>query len=154
MCSIGVENHIKLSALPFHLNLKSCHIHKWSLKYEIIRIHHECESGIEKSVPRITEWHHELWRVMTNGDHEGRIFLSHPHTNNEFFFLLPTKYFILYWKSMKKSSRKSQIRWDAKWWHHFNITMTSRIDVRLTCSCSFFIFPTGSYGYVRIILHG
>ena len=25
---------------------------------------------------------------MTNGDHEGRIFLSYPHTNNKFFFLL------------------------------------------------------------------
>ena len=22
-----------------------------------IRIHHECEGGIEKSVPRITDWH-------------------------------------------------------------------------------------------------
>ena len=26
--------------------------------------------------------------MMTNGDHEGRIFLSYPHTNNKFFFLL------------------------------------------------------------------
>ena len=49
-----------------------------------IRIHLECEGGIEKSVPRITEWHHEGCRVMTNGDHEGRIFLSHPLTNNGF----------------------------------------------------------------------
>ena len=39
-----------------------------------IRIHHECESGIEKSVPRITDWHHEACRVMSNGDHEGWIF--------------------------------------------------------------------------------
>ena len=23
-----------------------------------IRIHHECEDGIEKSIPRITDWHH------------------------------------------------------------------------------------------------
>ena len=51
---------------------------------EIIRIYHE--GGIEKSdhadrrlfleaksVPRITDWHHE-----------GRIFLSHPHMNNGF----------------------------------------------------------------------
>ena len=68
----------------------------------IIRIHHECEGGIEKSVPRITDWHHEACRLMTNGDHEGRIFLSHPHTNNGFFFLLTTKYLILYWKNMKR----------------------------------------------------
>ena len=50
--------------------------------YQIIRIHHECEGWIEKSVPRITE----ACRVMSNGDHEGQIFLSHPHTNNGFFF--------------------------------------------------------------------
>ena len=68
----------------------------------IIRIHHKCEGGIEKSVPRITNWHHEACRVMTNGDHEGRIFLSRPHTNNVFFFLLTTKYLILYWKNMKR----------------------------------------------------
>ena len=72
-----------------------------------ISIHNECEGGIEKSVPRIADWHREAWRVMTNGDPEGRIFLSHPHTNNGFFFLLTTKYLILYWKNMKKSSRKS-----------------------------------------------
>ena len=40
-----------------------------------IRICHECE--IEKSVPRITDWHHEACRVMTNGDPEGQIFLTH-----------------------------------------------------------------------------
>ena len=40
----------------------------------IIRIHHECEGVIENSVPRITDWHHEACRVMTNGDREGRIF--------------------------------------------------------------------------------
>ena len=57
-----------------------------------IRIHHECEGGIEKSVPRITVCHHEVCRVMTNDDPEGRIFLSHPHTINLFFFLLTIKY--------------------------------------------------------------
>ena len=57
---------------------------------EIIRIYHECEGRIEKSVPRIAIWHQEACRVMTNGDLEGRIFLSYPHTNNGFFFLLTT----------------------------------------------------------------
>ena len=28
--------------------------------------------------------------MMTNGDPEGRIFLSYPHTNNGFLFLLTT----------------------------------------------------------------
>ena len=27
--------------------------------YEIIRIYHDYVSGIEKSVPRITDWHHK-----------------------------------------------------------------------------------------------
>ena len=63
----------------------------------IIKIHHECEGGIEKSFLRITNLHHEACRVMSNGDREGQIFLYHP-----FFFLLTTKYLILYWKYMKK----------------------------------------------------
>ena len=41
-----------------------------------IRIHGECDGGIEKSVLRITDWHQAACRVMTNGDHEGRIFHS------------------------------------------------------------------------------
>ena len=63
-------------------------------------MHHECEDGIEKSNPRITDWHLKACRVMTNG--EGRIFLSHPYTNNGFFFLLTTKYLNLYWKKHEK----------------------------------------------------
>ena len=43
---------------------------------KIIRIHHESEGEIEKSVPVIFVWHHKSCRVMTNGDPEGRIFLT------------------------------------------------------------------------------
>ena len=46
------------------------------------RIYHECDSRIEKSVPRITVWHQEACRVIANGDQEGQIFQSHPNTNN------------------------------------------------------------------------
>ena len=60
------------------------------LKHRNIRIYHECEARIEKSVSRIAVWHHEACRVMTDSDPEGRIFLSYPHTNNGFFFLLTT----------------------------------------------------------------
>ena len=66
-----------------------------STKYHI-RIHHECEGRIEKSAPRIALWHHEACRVMTNGDPEGRSFLSYPHTNNGFFFLLTTFFVYLF----------------------------------------------------------
>ena len=41
-----------------------------------IRIYHECEGRIEKSVPRITVWHHEACRVNTNGDPRAGFF--HP----------------------------------------------------------------------------
>ena len=61
---------------------------------ETIRIHHKCEGGVEKSKPRIMDWHHEACPVMTNGDLEGRIFLLHPLTNNGFLFLLTIKYHI------------------------------------------------------------
>ena len=70
----------------------------------IIRICHECEGRIGNSVPRITVWHHKACRVMTNGDPEGRIFLSYPHTNNGFFFLLTADFYfeISFHKSLNK----------------------------------------------------
>ena len=61
-----------------------------------IRIYHECEGRIEKSVPRIAVWHHKACRVMTNSDPEGWIFLSYPHTNNGLFFLLITVFIYLF----------------------------------------------------------
>ena len=61
-----------------------------------IRIYHECEGGIEKSVPRVAVWHHEACRVMANGDPEGLIFLFYPYTNNGFFFLLTTVFINLF----------------------------------------------------------
>ena len=70
----------------------------------ILRIYHECEGAIEKSVPRITVWHHQACRVMTNCDPEGRIFLCHPHMNNGFVFLLTIKYCILYSEKVHRSS--------------------------------------------------
>ena len=33
-------------------------------KCNTISIYHECEGGIEKSVPRITDWHHEACKVI------------------------------------------------------------------------------------------
>ena len=63
-----------------------------------------CEGGIEKSVPRITNWHHKTSRLMTNGDYEGGIFLSYPHTNNGLFFLHTIKYSIFVFKKAHRSS--------------------------------------------------
>ena len=69
-----------------------------------IRNRYECEDGIGKSVPRVTGWHHEACGVMTNGDPEGRIFLSVPHTTEGFFFLLTIKYHIYMIKKAPRSS--------------------------------------------------
>ena len=115
---------------------------------DIISIHHEFEGRIDKFVPRITDWHHEACRVMTIVDTWGRIFLSHPHTHDGYFFLLTTKYLFLYYKDMKKLH--------ATWWCHFNITMMSQIDVRHRSTCGqhaddmqLFIFYL-SLGLVRV----
>ena len=62
----------------------------------IIRIYHEYEGGIEKSVLRITDWPHEPCQVMTICDREEQIFLSHPKTNNGFIFLLITLFVFIY----------------------------------------------------------
>ena len=103
----------------------------WHGVFENIRIYHKCEGRIEKSVLRITIWHQEVaktiilydkcegrieksvpWirvcyhracRVMTNDDPEGQIFLSYPHMNNGFFFLLTTVCFL------KEASRRPYI---------------------------------------------
>ena len=63
---------------------------------QIIRIYHEFKGRLENSVRRIAVWHHEACRVITNGDPEGRIFLSYPHTNNGFFLLLTAAFICLF----------------------------------------------------------
>ena len=42
---------------------------------------------LEKYVLRIIVWHHEACRMMTNGDLEGQIFLSHSHHSIPLLFL-------------------------------------------------------------------
>ena len=59
----------------------------------LIRIHHECEGVIEKSVPGISALHIEACGMMT-----GTEFLSCTHTNNRYFFLaqqIPHFYLII-----------------------------------------------------------
>ena len=66
------------------------------LVFKNIKMYHECFCSVKLSYLRITDWHLEACRVMTTGDPEGRIFLSHLHTNKGFFFLLIIKYIILF----------------------------------------------------------
>ena len=71
-----------------------------------VRIYHECEGKIEKYVRGITVWYLEACRAMTNGDLEGLIFLSYPHTNiMDSIFLLTTAFIYLF--IIKLSFQKS-----------------------------------------------
>ena len=107
---------------------------------------------IEKSIPRITDWHHEDCRMMTSGDHEGRIFLFHSHTNNGFFFLHNTnyKYRILYWKEHEKGFQKvlNSLRCNmvTSFYHNGNVTDQRAGDVRLFA----FLISKFSLGLVRV----
>ena len=47
---------------------------------------------------------------MTNCDRQGWIFLSHPHTNNGFFFMLTTMHRILYEKRLPKYPEFAEMR--------------------------------------------
>ena len=95
----SVKEFINFHHLPKSLanRLQESFQHSWSYTNGIdmntvssvpLRIHHEFEGGTEKTVPRITECHHEACRVMTNGVREGPIFLSQPHMSDGFFLLL------------------------------------------------------------------
>ena len=80
---------------------------------------------------------------MTNGDPEGQIILSYPHTNNGFFFLAHhlIPHFIMekHEKRLPKNPDYAEMR------HTCNITIMSWMNVQPACSraCGYlyFIFP-------------
>ena len=105
--------------LPFVIKIYVLYIFEWPLKtgftvkqycafiwnaegllQTIIRIYRECKDEREKIIPIFTVSVFVITRladrVMAYGDPEERIFLSHPHSNNGFFFLLTLKFRILY----------------------------------------------------------
>ena len=67
----------------------------FELPYKNIRIYPECEGWIEKSVPRITVWHHEACRVMTKQWSRGMDFSILPSNENKIIFLAHHCFFIL-----------------------------------------------------------
>ena len=95
--------HFRMVNTVNRIELHTCH------KEDNIRIYHECEGRIEKSVPRIAVWHHEARRVMTSGDPEGRIFLTYLHTNNGFFFLLTTVFFCFFLNKLQEVSKYAKM---------------------------------------------
>ena len=68
-----------ISASSSQVHCQGRQILRLKILVEIIRIYHECEGRIEKSIPRISVWHHKACRVMTNGDPEGRFFILPSH---------------------------------------------------------------------------
>ena len=62
--------------------------------------------------------------MMTKGDPEGQIFLSYPHTNNGFFFLLTTVF--IFKNKLPEVPEYAKIQFHTM--IHFNITKTSLDD--------------------------
>ena len=87
-----------------------------------------------KSVPRITDWHLEACRVMTNGDREGQFLYALLIRITDYFSCSPLNTSFYIGTTRKKTSWKPWKRSDATWWSSFNITMTVfTVDVRPAC---------------------
>ena len=124
----------------------------WKLKICVsscdnIRLHHECEGGIEKSIHKINNWHHEACWVITRVDPKGRIFPSHP-SSHKLCLPLNTSFYIE--KTHEKDLEK--IPEYAEMWLTCDMVASLRIltNVLLECGCSFCFFPTGWYGVYEI----
>ena len=76
--------------------------------------------------------------MMTNGDHGGRIFLSHPHTNNGSFYIGKHK------KDFQKILNTLRFDMVTSFEHYNDVTDQCAVDVRL------FIFFYLSHGLVRV----
>ena len=49
--------------------------------------------------------------MMPNGDPKGQIFLSYPHTNNGFFFLLATGFIYLFYNKLPEVPEYAQMQY-------------------------------------------
>ena len=66
-----------------------------------LMIDHECKGGIENYVLKIADLHCKAFRVLTNDDLEGRLFLALPHRINRLSFSLTISYCIFNLQKMK-----------------------------------------------------
>ena len=105
-----------------------------------------CLAGDTKSVPRITDCHNEVCRVMTNVDREGRFF--YPVLTKIMdafsFSLLNTS---LYFGKKHVNPKNARMRHTCDMvtsFDHYNDIMGRRAaSVRPAYGCLTFIFPTG-----------
>ena len=113
----------------------------------IIRIYQECDGGIERSMPRITVWHHEACQVVIIGYPSGRFFfLSYPHTNNALSSCSPSNFALLFHKGSQKIL--ITLRRDMTLRRHFTISMTS-LDFRQSHVPFVFFFPMEERAAIR-----
>ena len=75
-CHIMMLNFSRKGKVKIIFFITKKHIIGLVLLMEKIRMYRECEGRIKKSVQRIAVRLQEVCRVMTDGDPEGRIFLS------------------------------------------------------------------------------
>ena len=79
--------------------------------------------------------------MVTIGDREGRIFLSYPHTNNGFFFLLTTLKYLIYIGKLEKDFKKilNTLRCDmlTSFYNYNDVTDRRSASVRLFVFLSF-----------------
>ena len=118
-------------------------------------VHHECEGGIEKSIPlnhylstlgisRITDWHYEACRVMTVIPRDGFFYPTLTRLMDSFSCsALNTSFYIgKTWKRLPENPEYAEMR-------HGDVILAFQKHHGMTCGCSFVIFPTGWYRYVR-----
>ena len=94
-------HNIRIVHVYLWQNIRIVHVYLW----HNIRTVHEYEVGVEKFILRITIWHYKACRVMTNGDPEAwislshqisikKILLYHPNSNDGYIFLLTIQFLI------------------------------------------------------------
>ena len=116
-----------------------------------IRIYHQCEGRIEKSVPRIAVWHHEACREMTNGVPEGRSFFYPTHTRiMDSFFLLTTVFLKLpevpeYTKMQFHMMTLLDVLGKIAWVRYFFLSQGKISDILIRCAKKW-LLEGGPYG--------
>ena len=69
---------------------------KCDIKGDILRTRHNCDGEIEKSVPRITVWHHKGCGMTTNIDPKGQIVYHIPTQIMDSFSCSPLNFAFLF----------------------------------------------------------
>ena len=117
LASISIRKSIPDQILggPLHVHVGPDKQYICNLECKIIRIYHEYEGGIEKSVPSITVWHQEACWVMSKDKQwfQGTDWFI--YTNNKLFFLLTIEIY----SKMNCQKFLNMLRCNITWWRHW-----------------------------------